>query len=52
MDADEDHREPRGTYTEWLREQGYCPECNGMLDKDGVCLPCMPDDDLVGCNND
>jgi hypothetical protein len=42
-DRDEDHREPRGSFDNYLRERGYCPACSRSLDKRGVCVSCDPE---------
>jgi predicted amidophosphoribosyltransferase len=48
-DHDEDHREPRGTYTAWLREQraaNECEACGAWMPKIGtLCVRCTPEDD-------
>ena len=48
MDHDEDHREPRGSYEAWLREQRAANECECGAWKavaDAACWRCTPDED-------
>ncbi len=48
-DRDEDHREARGTYEEWLREHraaNECMECGGWMPKKGtLCVVCTPEEE-------
>jgi hypothetical protein len=54
MDHDEDHREPLGTYEDWLRDQraaNECPECGGFslrkVDGAYVFSCCAPEEEIV-----